>query len=255
MPIETGLQLEDECRLIETGPGELCVPFPGGATLCAQVGYDIGDPSTIVKSMLAQLNTAMVPLTPFFDVLDFVKAVSDCIHAIPDSLGPPPSPQPIIDCLGGLAKAVSKLLAMIPPFPIFAMVKGILTVITTGLQGLKLKIQALLNHQLRITAAATIAAQTGNVGLTAVVDCASGNIDAQWHNLNAELAPLNRLIGAINVFLKLAGSDCIPAIGGVASDSSALGALQAIIDLLQAVNAVIPGGLPNLTPITPNECL
>jgi hypothetical protein len=254
MPINTGLDLSSTCVQLSTGPGELCVDI-FGAKLCAQVGYDLGDPGTIVKSMLGQINTALVPLSPFFDILDFIKAITDCVQAIPDCLGPPPDPSKLLKCIPQLIKVVNKILQKIPPFPIFIMVKGILTVIITGLQGVKLKIQALLAQVARITRAALRATQTGNEGLHIVLDCANGNMDAQLHNMNLEFAPLNRLIGIINILLELAGQDCIPAIGGIASISAdALAPLDAVIKLLQTIQAAIPVGLPPLAPIQPGAC-
>lgn len=255
MPLPTHIDLASECVLLSTGPGELCITFPGGATLCAQAGFDVGDPATIVKSLLGQINTALVPLAPFFDMLDLFKAIFDCIQAIPDCITQL-NPGNLLNCIPHLAKAVNKLLALIPPFPIFVMVKGILRTIIVGLQGVKLKLKALIDHALRISRAGLRAAQTGNLNLQAVVDCAAGNLDAYLQNMNAEFAPLNRLIGLVNVLLELAQLECIPAIGGIASVSEeALIPLDAIIEFLTIIEAAIPGGLPLIPTIQPGECL
>lgn len=251
MPIDIGLDPGTLCRQLNTFGDELCITMPGGATVCAHVGYDIGDPVTIVESLLAQINSALAPLQPFFTILDFVKAVFDCIKAIPDCLGPPPSPEPILSCIKGLTEVVNKLLALIPPFPILRMVKGILLAIITGLQGLKGRLQAIIDHTNRVLAAATKAATTGNTGLLAIVDCAQGNIDAQIANLNAQLAPLNRLIGVVNVLLELAGEDCIPALGAI---DGSLDPLQEVIDFLTAIYNAIPDA-PQLDEIVPGQCL
>jgi hypothetical protein len=250
MPLGIDLDLGAICTPLNTGPGELCVTFIGGATLCAQTGYELGDPTTIVTSLLSQLNSALAPLQPFFTILDFVKAVFDCIKAIPDCLGPPPSPQPILSCISGLTEVVNKLLQLIPPFPILRMVKGILNVIIVGLEGLKSRLQAIIDQTTRVLNAATKAAQTGNVSLLGIVDCAQGNLDVQKANLNASLAPLNRLIGVVNLLLELAGEDCIPAIGEV----DALGPLQDVIDFLTAIYNAIPDA-PQLAEIQGGQCL
>lgn len=250
MAIDLSLDIDGLCQQLNTGPGELCVTFIGGATICAQTGYEIGDPVTIVESLLGQLNSALAPLQPFFTILDFVKAVLDCIKAIPDCLGPPPSPSPIINCLQGLEEVVNKLLKLIPPFPILVMVKGILLTIITGLTGLKQRLQAIQDQTARVLNAATKASQTGNAGLQSIVDCAQNNLDAQIANLNAQLLPLNRLIGIVNVLLELAGQSCIPAIGEIGD----LDALQAIIDFLTSIYNAIPDA-PQLSAIVPGECL
>lgn len=233
--------LETTCIELSTGLGELCIEFPGGAKICASAGVELGDPGEIVKNLLAQVNTALAPLQPFFNILDVLKAMLDCIKAIPDALGPPPDPSAIIGCIPGLIKAVDKLLAMLPPLSIPIMVKSILRVIIEGLKGLRAKLLAMIRHAERILAAGLAAAELGNVQLQLVVDCASGNLDAQFENMNAGFAPLNRLIGLLNVLLDLAGLDCIPALSGLLDISEdALAPLDATIALLEQLLALIP---------------
>ena len=99
---------ENACILLNTGPGELCVTFPGGATICAQVGYEIGDIPEIVQNMLDSLNTALAPLVPFLNMIDVIKAIVDCIQAIPDCLSPP-SPTPLVECIPNLIEKLNKV--------------------------------------------------------------------------------------------------------------------------------------------------
>lgn len=243
-------ELETACVQLQTTDG-LCVVFPGGFTVCAHVGLEAGDPSEIVKAMLAELNASMVPLVPFFNILDVVKAVFDCLQAIPDCLSPP-NPQPLLDCFPGLTEAVNKVLQLLPPFPIFALVKGVLTVIIEGLVGLRMKLLALLRQIERILRAATTAARLGNVHLTIAADCANGNLEAQLRNLNAEMEPLNRYIGIINALLDIVGVDCIPVLPDLSElAEAALAPLDATIELLQTILAAIPGP-PQLVPGVPN---
>jgi hypothetical protein len=254
--LATSEDFENACIEMSTGPGELCVTFPGGFTLCAQAGYEIGDAGAIVESMLAQINTALVPLVPFLNVLDVIKAIFDCIQAIPDALGPPPDPAGVIACIPNLVEKVNKLLELIPPFPLFALIKGILNVVIQGLVGLRARIVAILRQIERILRAGLRAQELGNVALQIVVDCANGNLDAKLLNLNAQFQPLNRLLGLVNVLLQLIGVDCIPALEGLAElGEQALAPLDAVIELLQNILAAIPGP-PQLAPPAPRpgEC-
>lgn len=233
--------LDDFCITLSTGPGELCVQFPGGARLCAQFGYETGDIAEVVKSMLAQINTALTPLTPLFNILDAIVAIKNCITAIPDAFGPPPDPSGIINCIPGLLKAIDKLLQLLPQLSIPPMIKGIIGVIIAGLQGLRHKLAAMIRQVARILEAATRAAELGNIQLQLVVDCANANNEAQLINLNNGMMPLNRLIGVINLFLHLAGLPCIPTLAGIeAIGEEALAPLDAAIALLQALQAAIP---------------
>lgn len=251
MPLDLAPSFDSLCVPQFSFADQLCVEFPGGFNVCAS-DYELGDPTTIVKGMLKQLNTALVPLGPFFKILDVIKAVFDCIMAIPDSLGPPPDPTALLACVPALQKAVDAVLAMLPPFPIFKLVKGILNVIITLLQGLKLKIQAWIKQVNRILNAAIAAEALGNIQLQLVVDCANGNMDAQLSNLNQDFEPLNRLLGIVNILLQLVGLDCIPSLSGFGEISEAvLAPIDAIIQLLEMIYALIPVGLPSLPSIPP----
>jgi hypothetical protein len=228
--------------------GQLCVTFPGGTRVCAQFGYELGDPTEIVKSLIAQVNSALAPLGPFFDMLDCLKKIVDCVQAIPDSLGPPPDPTAIADCLPGLLEAINKLLKLVPPFPIFQLVGEILDVLITFLVGLRGTIQTLILKQGRLLAGATRAAELGNIDLATAIDCAQGNLEVQVQNLNIGLGAINRLVGVVNLLMELAGLGCLPPFGELAAAS--LDALQPIDDLiafLQGVRAAIPAP-PTLVP-------
>lgn len=238
--------LSDFCFALSTGPGELCIEMPGGARLCAQAGFDTGDLGEITKSLFAQINSALAPLQPFFNILDVLKCIMDCIMAIPDCIGPPPDPSGLLNCIPNLQKAVDKLLKLLPQLSIPIMIKSILHTIIVGLQGVRLKLLALIKQVERIIAASLKATALGNLQLQIVVDCANNNMDAQLQNLNAGMAPLNRLLGLMNVLCELAGLPCIPPIGGLAAiGEDALAPLDAIIKILQALEAAIP--VPDLS--------
>jgi hypothetical protein len=255
MPIELLPDLASKCVTLQTGLGELCIELPGGAKLCASASVELGDPLAIARELLAQANTALAPLTPFFNVIDVFKAVLDCITSIPEAILTL-NPEPIVSCIVNLTKAIDKLLALIPALSIPILAKSLLDALIAGLQGIRAKLVAMIHQAEKLAAAATLAAETGNFQLQLVVDCATGNMDAQLENMNASMAPLNRLIGLLNVLLELAGLPCIPGLGGFDELSDALLApLDAAIAMLEAAKAAIPSldlVLPALPPA--GEC-
>lgn len=230
----------DLCVEMTLSPGELCIIMPGGAELCAQTGFELGDLTGIAQGLIGQLNAALMPLVPIFNILDVIKCIFDCIQAVPDAISNL-SPKGIIDCIPNLAKSVDKLLKLLPPFSIPPMIKAILDVLITAFTGIKLDIQAQLRALDRILEAATLAASLGNIELQLAADCAQGSLDAEFQNKNAALGPLNRLIGLINFFMQLAGLGCIPPIAGFgALGQPLLDILDAIIALLEKIRALIP---------------
>jgi hypothetical protein len=57
---------------------------------------------------MEQIQPALTPLVPFFDIIDTVVAVFNCVKAIPDSLGPPPDPTVLAACIPELAEKVNE---------------------------------------------------------------------------------------------------------------------------------------------------
>lgn len=233
--------LADFCIEVQTGAGGLCVRFPGGATLCAQFGVDIGDLGTITRSALGSINAALTPLQPFFNVLDVLVQIVTCMQAIPDCIGPPPNPTKLIDCLPDLVKKLAALLGLIPQLSIPVLVADLLDVMIVGLLALRGELAAMIEQQARLLAAATRASELGNVSLQIVVDCATGNLDAQLVNKQAGMEPLNRLLGVVNALLKLAGLPPIPALDSIGELSAdALAGLDASIQALETAKASLP---------------
>jgi hypothetical protein len=193
----------DLCHPMTLSPGPQCITFPGGAELCAQMGFETGDLTEITKSLLGQVNAAMMPLIPAFDLMDVALSVLECIKAIPDSLGPPPDPSKILKCIPKLKEAVDKVLKLIPIVSIPALAKSLIEVLITALLGVKLNLLAMLKRQTSLIDAANNANQLGNLTFKTAVDCAQQNLDIQVQNIGAGMLPLNRLISLLNFFLAI----------------------------------------------------
>lgn len=227
------------CARVTQVPGGFCVTFPGGGTLCVQTGMRTGDLVAMTEAMFAMLNTALMPLVPLFNILDVLVAIFNCIQAVPKVVA---DPLALVDCLKQLAQAIAKILAMLPELSIPRLIKGILLVIGLMLTGFAMELQALAAQEARIAAAATAAAQPGNIALQAVVDCASGNIATKIQNLNAGMAPVNRFIGLINTLLLLVpGSPKVPTVGDLGSDAAgALAVVQQAGQIITEIANAIP---------------
>lgn len=233
--------LSTVCIDLKVTSQELCVTFPGGAEMCVQIP-GVPDPTDVSKQLLAQANAALAPLVPMFNIVDAIIALFNCVKAIPDSLGPPPDPTKLAECIPDLAEKIDKLLKLIPQLSIPVLIGGLIDVLLFYLQGLRGQLQSVIAAQLRIAAAATRAAELGNVQLRTVVDCANASMDAYLQNLNEGMKPLNRLIALLNLFLQLAGLPAIPDFKNLGDDAeAALAPLDAVIDSLKTVRAGLPG--------------
>ncbi|MEW6434366.1 MAG: hypothetical protein AB1730_22940 [Myxococcota bacterium] len=202
----------------------------------------VPDPTDVSKQLLAQANAALAPLVPVFNIIDAILALFNCVKAIPDSLGPPPDPTKLAECIPDLAEKIDKLLKLIPQLSSSVLIGGLIDVLRFDLEGLRGQLQAIIAAQVRIAAAAIRAAELGNVQLRTVVDFATGAMDAYLQNPNEGMKPLNRLAGLLNLFLQLAGLPTIPDLANLGDDAeAALAPLDAVIDSLKTVRAGLPG--------------
>lgn len=186
-----------------TSLDQLCVSILG-ADLCSVGDLDLGDPLKILQGFLAQINTALAPLSPFFTVFDVIVAIFDCIKAIPETLGPPPDPTALANAIARLIEVIAKLLGLLPQMSVPKLVKQIIIVIATALLAFQRELLSLVRGLEYIATMATYAAKPGNEALNLVISCAQGRVDIRMENLNAAVAPLNRLLGILNLFMDLA---------------------------------------------------
>lgn len=227
------------CVQLFATPGEICITMPVGAELCVQFPSLVPPtPDELIKQLFAQLNSAMAPLTPIFNIIDAVVAVFECIKAISTL-----NPEEIINCIPNLAEKISALLKLVPQLSLPFLIVGFIDILILYLTGQRNQLVRQAAYLDRILAAATAATEPGNVALGAIVDCANSDVDVFFQFLNEQNAPLNRLIGFINLFLKLIGvKRCIPSLGGLASASivPAIIAIDFLIDLLTTLRNLIP---------------
>jgi hypothetical protein len=234
--------LSAACIQTKVGKQDLCVTFPGGAEMCVQIpSVSIPDATEVAKQLMAQTSAALAPLVPIFNLIDVVLALFNCVKAIPDALGPPPDPAKLAKCVPELSQKAAKLLKLVPQLSVPFMVVGLIDVLLTFLEGMRNQLKCIVATEARIAQAAARAAELGNVELAAVVDCASANVDAQMKNFSESAAPINRLIGVINLLLELAGLEKLPDLENLGSDAEeALGILDDIVSTLQQARAALP---------------
>lgn len=241
MALSLAGNISASCVAQLVAPGEVNLQFPGGFRISAQNGFEGGSPAEIVKSLMGQINSALVPLGPFFDILALLKAICDSVSAVPKAIAG--NPFALAQAIANMIQALDKIIGLIPPLPIFALVHDILGVIITGIQAIKTRLQAMSVIRNRINAAISRGAALNNTQLIAIASCADSNFNIHLANLNEEFTPLNRIIGLVNGLLQLAGLPCIPTIGGVAGvDPASLAVLDAVVKVLTIAQNAIPVG-------------
>ncbi|MBN2715581.1 MAG: hypothetical protein JXX14_06975 [Deltaproteobacteria bacterium] len=193
-------------------------------------------------NLLDILQPALTPLVPFFNVIDTIVAIFNCVKAIPDSLGPPPDPTALAACLPDLAEKVNQLLKLIPQLSLPMTIVGIIDLVIHNLTEVKMVLVHLQRQMVQILEVIDRAKDLDDAGLMAIAVCAEANVAQEAANLGKMLASLGKLIGLLNLFLGMVGGPEIPDFSNLAGQplDNAIEPIDAIIEVLQTVRSAVP---------------
>lgn len=199
---DTGFPVDAELTF---DPFALHVQLPGGLRVDAQ---SVGGSTDVPRQLLAQLNTALAPLQPAFDLIDFALQAKEVFDAVKTL-----NAIKIGNAVAKLPAKVDKLKAYVPQLSVPLLVKSVLAVVVARLEVVNLDLTALEAAQVRIDAAQAKAVALPSSDLAAVADCAQERNDAHLRLLVREAEPLNRLLGIINILCAVVGLPELPPLG------------------------------------------
>jgi hypothetical protein len=239
MPLSTQ-DLQALCTPLASVSGS-CLRFPGGAQICFNYPRIPSDDGEALRSLIAQANTSLAPLSPIFTLLDALLAVVDCVQGVPEAIVQL-DPSKLIECIPNLAEKVAKVAALAPQLSLVAFLADLVELLALSMQAMARDLQRMATQQERILAAATN--QAGRPGLLTAVACAQSNLDAELEMLNAANEPLNKLFGVVLGLLSVIG---VPFDGTLSLDEIALTSIEettapilALADTLLAIRETIP---------------
>jgi len=220
---------------------DICLELPEFPDL-----FDFVMPGPIEISdvnLMKIIQPALTPLVPFFDMIDMIVAIYNCVKAIPDALGPPPDPSILTACLPDLAKALNKLLNMLPWVVLPRMIRRLLTLAIETLRTVRSQLMYLQAQILQILGTIDRAKNLGDAGLMAICQCAQANVATEAANVGKSLAALGKLLGIINIFMGLIGGPQVPDLKNLAGRplDKAIPPFDALIKTLEAVRTAVPG--------------
>ena len=208
----------------------------------------LADPAVLRDSVLAMLedpriHLGIVWLQLMEAYVDTIVAIFNCVKAIPDALGPPPDPSILTACLPDLAKALNKLLNMLPWVVLPRMIRRLLTLAIETLRTVRSQLMYLQAQILQILGTIDRAKNLGDAGLMAICQCAQANVATEAANVGKSLAALGKLLGIINIFMGLIGGPQVPDLKNLAGRplDKAIPPFDALIKTLEAVRTAVPG--------------
>jgi hypothetical protein len=217
------------CIEIPELPDPISITLPGGVTMES-------------INLMEQIQPALTPLVPLFNIIDTVVAIFNCIKAIPDMLGPPPDPTVLAACIPELAEKVNALLKLIPQLSLPYTIIGIIDLVLDTLRQARSQLLQLQAQVQQITGAIDRATELEDAGLMAITACAEANVAQEAANVGKSLASIGKLIGILNMFLGMIGAPKVPDLSGLADVplDEAIEPLDAIVESLQAVRNMVP---------------
>ncbi len=218
------------CIEIPEIPDPFALPLPGGIEI-----EDI--------DVMKMLQPALTPLVPFFDLIDTIVAIFNCIKAIPDMLGPPPDPSVLAACLPDLAKKLSKLLNMLPQVALPRLIVRCLTLAVQTLRTVRSQLMHLQAQMRQVLGTIDRAKKLKDAGLMAIAQCAQANVAQEAANVGKSLAALGKLLGLVNLFMGLVGGPKVPDLKKLAGRplDDVLPPLDDLIKVLEAARSAVPG--------------
>lgn len=217
------------CIEIPELPDPISITLPGGVTMES-------------INLMEQIQPALTPLVPLFNIIDTVVAIFNCVKAIPDTLGPPPDPTVLAACIPELAEKVNALLKLIPQLSLPYTIIGIIDLVLDTLRQARSQLLQLQAQIQQITGAIDRATELEDAGLMAITSCAEANVAQEAANVGKSLASIGKLIGILNLFLGMIGAPEVPDLSNLADVplDEAIEPLDAIVEQLQAVRDMVP---------------
>jgi hypothetical protein len=231
--------------------GLICLPLPAIPTardiclpgnLCLSVVWDgigqIPHAADIPLQLFGQLGPAMAGLKPLFDVVEFAVAAFKCIKAIPDAITQLDVTE-LLKCVPELAKAIDKILALIPQLSIPRAIIALLKQMATLVEALAADFLFLQSQLQRILDGLDRAADLGDTTLAGFLVCAQSTVRDSAMSTAEALRGIGRVILLCNILLSLTGLDVeIPCFSGFI-DAHIDEGFEWLAEQLTAIGAVL----------------
>lgn len=191
-----------DCDNTPSPPPKICVRLPFGLEICSgrATAFLFEGRDRQLLSFLGVLQPVLTPLMMLLVIASLVKALVDCIKAIPEAIASL-SPSPIINCIEKLTKIFPKLLSFIPPLTYIAtlidIIRAIILLIDTFIESIELTLEAAQRALLFETDIEVLPE------LGVYKDCVDNEIATQYDQIAAMLNASGPIFTILGQFLDL----------------------------------------------------
>lgn len=231
-------------------PDDLCLTLPAIPTLdkiclpggvCLDYVWDsigkIPSAADVSLDFFSQIGPAMTPLMPFFNMLDVVVQLFNCLKAIPDAIIKL-DPAELIQCIPALAEMVDQLLKLIPQLSIPKMIIAALNNMALLMESVAADVRYLESQLQRCADMIDRAAQLGDHVLNGFIVCAQADIRTTMGATAEALRGMGSMVLILNLLMGLFGGPEIPCFGDLMNDNLDAG-FDELVSLLTGLGAVL----------------
>ncbi len=214
------------CKLLDEIPDPFQITLPGGVTIER-------------INLMEVIGPLLAPLTPFFNVIDTLVAIVNCIKAIPDVITDPTA---IGACLKELGEKIAQLLKMLPQLSLPLLLIQLIDLLIDTLRQARTELLHLQQQMVQIMGAIDRASDLDDAGLMSLAQCAEANVAQEAANVGKALASLGKLIGLINLFMSMVGGPEIPDLSDLAGRplDDMIEPLDALVEALETAREAVP---------------
>lgn len=233
------------CLELPTVPPNATVTMPGIGELAfiQQKLADLPRPCDILFSALNSLAPAMAPIRSILRFLDVILSIQECLLAVIKAVATI-NPQPIVDCIQGLAEAIAFLLEFIPPFQYVVMITDIARLVRFIMDDMLQYLTSIDVAISNVKATLDRAQSTGSPALLQIGNCANEAVQAQLGPITQLLEAIGKSLGVINGIFEILASVLPPP----ASDK-----VKEIGDAITGAVDTAQNGIPGVTTFPPLE--
>lgn len=229
------------CPTFISGAKGISITLPGGAAMSYQSPTLWADSNDVCRGLLGQLQGALVPMKPLFDVIAAVLCLKDIVTAIPDAIEEL-NPGKVSDTIRECLPRIENLLQLVPQLSVPIMVCQVLSVLTCVIEGATTELQIYILKQTAILEASQLIRGSSDP-LFNIVECANRLNANRLCAVNESMSPINSIIELINVFLTLIGLDPLPTFGEMAAEATvAIDQLRDLVSLLRTLQLALGCG-------------
>lgn len=233
------------CPVAVIGAKSYNICLPGGACISGQVPDLFASPDELCRALLGQLQVAIAPLKPAFDIIGTILCIKDTLEAAPKIVT---QPQEFVEVLNSCIIKIEDLAQLIPQLSAPIFIAQALDLMICILEGFVTELQGILNKAQQIDSLLAMS-RGDNDPILQIVECANRLNQNRLCAINESMGPLNAILELLNIFLKMIGMDPLPSMSDLDPGASkAITQFRDFIRILKQVRTAL--GIP-VTPVVP----